>query len=211
MDEQKLTENAANAQAQEAKQEDNNGFPEDFSLEEALEAILFAAGYPVQFKKMTEVLMISELEIKAALYTMKNKYEEEERGIQLLFFDDACQLCTKEKYDKYVRLALGIRQSGKLSNSCMETLAIIAYNQPVTKAVIEQIRGVDCTYAISALTDKSLIEVSGRLDVPGKPNLYSTTPDFLRVFGLVDLEELPKPKEEDMPEEENEQITIEGI
>jgi len=93
----------------------------------------------------------------------------------------------------------------------METLAIIAYNQPVTKAVIEQIRGVDCTYAISALTDKNLITVSGKLDVPGRPNLYSTTEDFLRVFGLVGLSELPKPSEEMVAEAEPEQITIEGI
>jgi len=180
--------------------------------EQALEAILFAAGYPMTFDKLAEVLSISPLEVKAHLYTMKNKYDEaEDRGIQLVFFDDSCQLCTKECYDKYIRVALGIRQSGKLSNSCMETLAIIAYNQPVTKAVIEQIRGVDCTYAISALTDKNLITVSGKLDVPGRPNLYSTTEDFLRVFGLVGLSELPKPSEEMVAEAEPEQITIEGI
>lgn len=180
--------------------------------EQALEAILFAAGYPISFDKLAEVLNISPLEVKALLYTMKNKYDEaDDRGIQLVFFDDSCQLCTKECYDKYIRSALGIRQSGKLSNSCMETLAIIAYNQPVTKAVIEQIRGVDCTYAISALTDKNLITVSGKLDVPGKPNLYSTTDDFLRVFGLVGLSELPKPSEEMPASNEPEQITIEGI
>ena len=180
--------------------------------EQALEAVLFAAGYPLTYDKLAEVFEISPLEVKAILYTMKNKYDQaDDRGIQLVFYDDSCQLCTKEGFDKYIRAALGIRQSGKLSNSCMETLAIIAYNQPVTKAVIEQIRGVDCTYAISALTDKNLITVSGRLDVPGKPNLYSTTDDFLRVFGLVGLSELPRPKEEAEVEAEPEQITIEGI
>jgi segregation and condensation protein B len=195
--------------------EEQNSESEENTLEnpeQALEAVLFAAGYPMTYDKLAEVFEISPLEVKAILYTMKNKYDQaEDRGIQLVFYDDSCQLCTKEGFDKYIRAALGIRQSGKLSNSCMETLAIIAYNQPVTKAVIEQIRGVDCTYAISALTDKNLITVSGRLDVPGKPNLYSTTDDFLRVFGLVGLSELPKPSEEAAVESEPEQITIEGI
>ena len=180
--------------------------------EQAMEAVLFAAGYPLSYEKLAQVFEISVLEVKAILYTMKNKYDgDDDRGIQLVFYDDCCQLCTKEGFEKYIRNALGIRQSGKLSNSCMETLAIIAYNQPVTKAVIEQIRGVDCTYAISALSDKNLITVSGKLDVPGKPNLYSTTDDFLRVFGLVGLSELPRPSEESVPDTEPEQITIEGI
>jgi segregation and condensation protein B len=107
-------------------------------------------------------------------------------------FSDSCQLCTDELYERQVKTALGMRHGGALSSSSMETLAIIAYNQPATKSFIEQVRGVDSTYAITTLCEKQLIEVVGRLDVPGKPNLYATTETFLRCFGLSSLEELPK-------------------
>ena len=156
-----------------------------------LEAVLFAAGYPIEYEKLAAVAMVSETDVREAAYALHQKYEAEERGIQVVLYQNSCQFCTREGYEDYIRSALGIRQTGRLSASSLEVLAIIAYNQPVTKAVIEQIRGVDSSYALGVLTEKSLIETVGRLDVPGKPNLYGTTPDFLRVFGLSSLDELP--------------------
>ncbi len=156
-----------------------------------IEAVLFAAGYPMEYDKLATVAAVSETEAREAAWSLHQKYESEERGIQLVLYDNSCQLCTKEGFEDYIRTALGIRQTGRLSASALEVLAIVAYNQPVTKAVIEQIRGVDSSYALGVLAEKSLIETVGRLDVPGKPNLYGTTPDFLRVFGLSSLEELP--------------------
>lgn len=156
-----------------------------------IESILFAAGYPVSFKKLAEVLEISVLTVRKAVSELQNSLELENRGIRLIIVADSCQLCSKEEFEQYVRKALGIRREGKLSNSSLEVLAIVAYNQPVTKAKIEKIRGVDSSYAVSTLCDRRLIEAKGRLDAPGKPILYGTTDDFLRCFGLSTLYELP--------------------
>ena len=155
-----------------------------------IEAILFAAGFPVKYEKIAETLEITVDELKEVLESDAFKYED--RGIRLVCFSDSCQLCTNELYESTVKTALGMRHGGALSNSSMETLAIIAYNQPVTKSFIEQVRGVDSSYAVTTLCEKQLIEVVGRLDVPGKPNLYGTTETFLRCFGLSSLDELPK-------------------
>jgi segregation and condensation protein B len=155
-----------------------------------IEAILFAAGFPVKYEKIAQTLEITEDELKNILSSEAFSYEN--RGIRLVMFSDSCQLCTDELYERQVKTALGMRHGGALSSSSMETLAIIAYNQPATKSFIEQVRGVDSTYAITTLCEKQLIEVVGRLDVPGKPNLYATTETFLRCFGLSSLEELPK-------------------
>ncbi|MBQ4574781.1 MAG: SMC-Scp complex subunit ScpB, partial [Clostridia bacterium] len=105
--------------------------------------------------------------------------------------DNSCQLCTDERYKDYIKNALGIKENGNLSQTSLEVLAVIAYNQPVTKAYVEQVRGVDCSYPISSLCDKNLIRRAGHLDVPGRPILYETTEDFLRCFGLSSLGELP--------------------
>ena len=110
----------------------------------------------------------------------------------LLTFDKSCQLCTNEKYLPYIREALGIKRGGNLSASSLEVLAIAAYNQPVTRAFIDTVRGVDSAYAVGALLDKELLEPVGRLDAPGRPMLYGTTDKFLRVFGLSSLGELPE-------------------
>ena len=163
------------------------------NLEKAIEAILFAAGHPVTYAKLAEVLGYFEATIKKKVIAFAEKYNDNERrGIMLLAFENSCQLCTREEYKDYVRQTLGIKMSGKISASSLEVLAIVAYNQPVTKAFIEQVRGVDCSYAISSLSDKGLIEAKDRLDVPGRPLLYSTTEAFLRCFGINDLGELPK-------------------
>ena len=110
----------------------------------------------------------------------------------LLMFDDSCQLCTKEIFATYIREALGIRRGGNLSASSMEVLAVVAYNQPVTRTYIDTIRGVDSNYSVNSLIDKELIAAVGRLDAPGRPTLYGTTEKFLRVFGLSSIEDLPE-------------------
>ena len=161
-------------------------------LGEALEAVLFAAGYPLPYEKLAETFGKTENEMKIFVKEYAKAYNKCCRGILFLVMDDCCQLCSKEKYKDYVRSAMGIKSSGKLSASCLEALAVIAYNQPVTKAYIEQVRGVDCSWAVGTLVDKLLIEQKGRLDAPGKPILYGTTTEFLRVFGLASLEDLPK-------------------
>ena len=155
-----------------------------------IEAALFAAGFPVKFERLEEVLGLSHDDLLELLRSKAFEYKG--RGIRLVMFSDSCQLCSNEDYEKQVKSILGMRSGGALSNSALEVLAIIAYKQPVTKAFIEQVRGVDSSYAVTTLGEKQLIEVTGRLDVPGKPNLYGTTDTFLRCFGLGSLDELPK-------------------
>lgn len=163
------------------------------NVEAAIEAILFAAGYPVKYEKLSEVLGLSPKEIKLLTENMAVgiNAENSPRGLNLLTFEDSCQLCTKERFAPYIREALGIRRGGNLSASSLEVLAIVAYNQPVTRAFVDAVRGVDSSYAVTSLADKGLIEGVGRLDAPGRPVLYGTTDKFLRVFGINSLEELP--------------------
>lgn len=162
-----------------------------------IEAVLFAAGYPVKYEKIAQVLGTTPSTAKQIISEYASEYNGAysstlPRGILLLTFDDACQLCTKEEYNLHIREALGIRKGGNLSPSSIEVLAIIAYNEPVTRAYVDLVRGVDSSYAVTSLTDKHLIEVCGRLDVPGRPLLYRTTDDFLRVFGMQSLSDLPE-------------------
>ena len=158
-----------------------------------LEAILFAAGHPVTFQKLSEVIGISEKEVASLVAEYAAEYEScgLPRGIQLLPLGNACQLVTKEVFAPYIKEALGVKDGGNLSKASLETLAVIAYNQPVTRAYIDQVRGVDSAYSIGVLTDRELITEMGRMDVPGRPRLYGTTEVFLRVFGLSDISELP--------------------
>ena len=162
------------------------------NLEKAIEAILFAAGHPVTYAKLAEVLGYFEAQIKKKVLAFAEKYNENDRrGIMLLAFESSCQLCTREEYLPYIKATLGIRKGGNLSGSSLETLAIIAYNQPTTRAFVDEVRGVDSSYIIGNLLEKNLIEICGRLDVPGRPNLYKTTATFLRCFGIESLEQLP--------------------
>ena len=159
-------------------------------VERAVEAILFAAGHPVKYEKLSEVIGLSEKDLFNLIANMAKGYGG--RGIQLLMYPDACQLTTKEVFAPYIREALGIRRGGNLSNSSLEALAVVAYNQPVTRSYIDVVRGVDSSYAVTSLLDKGLIEAVGRLDAPGRPMLYGTTDKFLRVFGLSSLADLPE-------------------
>ncbi len=163
-------------------------------IEDAIEAILFAAGHPVTYAKLSAVLGLSEKDVKFFVEHMKDvRFPEKDpgSGLVLLSFPNSCQLATKEEYAPYIREALDIRRGGNLSNTSMEVLAVIAYNQPVTRSYIDEIRGVDSSYSVSSLLDKGLIEPVGRLEAPGRPVLYATTEKFLRVFGLSSLSELP--------------------
>ena len=163
-------------------------------IEAAIEAILFAAGYPVKYAKLSEVLGLSEGDVKKFLEHMEPAFNapESARGVQLLLLPETAQLCTKEHFAPYIREALGVRRGGNLSASSMEVLAIVAYNQPVTRTFIDSVRGVDSSYAVTSLLDKELIHAVGRLDVVGRPMLYETTDKFLRVFGINSLAELPE-------------------
>ena len=161
---------------------------------EIIEAVLYAAGHPVSYEKLADIMEVTVADAKELVEAYGEIYNTNTvpRGVQLIRFDKACQLCTKSEYEAYVKLALGIKQGrGSLSNSSLEVLAIIAYHQPVTRAYIEQVRGLDSSYAIAVLSEKNLIEKKGRLDVPGRPSLYGTTLDFLRCFGLTSLDQLP--------------------
>lgn len=181
-----------------------------------IEAVLFAAGYPVSYSKLSAVVGGTPAEIKKLVNSKADFYNAPDllpRGIMLLCFADSCQLCTKAEFGGYIRDALGIRRGGNLSASSLEVLAIVAYNEPVTRSFIDTVRGVDSAYAVNSLSEKHLIEPCGRLDVPGRPILYRTTEDFLRVFGMSSLGELPevegKPDVEGIPD--SEAIPMEGM
>lgn len=170
----------------------------------AIEAILFAAGHPVEYEKLSEVLGLSSKDIKNIVEAMSEEYNSEssKRGLLLLCYPESCQLATKEEFLPYIREALGIKRGGNLSASTLEALAVVAYNQPVTRAFVDAVRGVDSSYAMTSLIDKGLIESLSRLDAPGRPMLYTTTEKFLRVFGLSSLDDLPETELTPAPAEE---------
>ena len=159
------------------------------------ESILFAAGHPIDYKQLGAIFGLDEEELKKILIRYADVYNNDAdgmpRGVMLALYDTSCQLCTKPEYISYIRQALGIKKNGNLSPSSIEVLSIVAYNQPVTRAYIDAVRGVDSSYAVSSLLDRGLIACRGRLDAPGRPMLYGTTEDFLRCFGLTSVSELP--------------------
>ncbi len=167
-------------------------------FEEALEAILFAAGHPISYATLARVFEMTPGKVKDKVFEYSLKYNDPNipRGVILLTFPDSCQLSTKQYYLNEIREALGLKRNGTLSTSSMEALAIVAYNQPVTRYFVDTLRRADSSYAMNNLIDRGLIESKGRLDAPGRPMLYGTTPDFLRAFGINSIEELPKTTEE---------------
>ena len=164
---------------------------EQKELQRAIEAILFAAGERIETARLAMALETDEREIEAAANTLADTLAYERRGIRILHLDNGYQMVSSGEMADYITKALETRKPPKLSSSQLEALTIIAYYQPATKAMVEQIRGVDSSYSISALMNKKLIEEAGRLNVPGRPIQYRTTPDFLRTFGFETLEELP--------------------
>lgn len=193
-----MTENTNNIVETENAIQENQEPERVIVFEEALEAILFAAGHPISYATLARVFDMTPATIKDKVFQYSLKYNDSEipRGVILLTFSDSCQLCTKQYYLTEIRDALGIKKSGSLSTSSMEALAIIAYNQPVTRVFVDTLRRVDSSYAMNNLLDRGLIESKGRMDAPGRPMLYGTTQDFLRCFGLKDLASLPKTGEE---------------
>ncbi len=156
------------------------------------EAILFASGDPVETDRLAFAAECAPEEVQEAMKELMDRYAFERRGIRILRLESSWQMCSANELAPWVTKALETRKPPKLSASQLETLTVIAYYQPTTKTLVEQIRGVDSSYSVSALLNKKLIEESGRLNAPGRPILYRTTPDFLRTFGLSSLEELPE-------------------
>ena len=160
-------------------------------LQRAIEAILFAAGERVEVSRLAATLEVDEHEIMEAADALAGNLAFERRGIRILKLEKGYQMVSSGEMADYVTKCLETRKPPKLSSSQLEALTIIAYYQPATKAMVEQIRGVDSAYSVAALLNKRLIEEAGRLNVPGRPIQYRTTPDFLRTFGISSLEELP--------------------
>lgn len=189
---------------------DSTVYLDEIELGRALNAVLFAAGYPVEYDKLSQIFSRDKRDMKRFVRSHSLKFNELGLGIMILTFDDKVQMCTTEGYKDFIRQALGIKMSGKLSNSLLEVLAIIAYNQPCTKLFIENVRGVDSSYALTSLAERELIEAKDRLEVPGRPLLYTTTDNFLRVFGVNSLDELPK-SDSSMKDKENEELSDDDI
>lgn len=170
----------------------------------ACEAILFASGEPLEASRISEALELDIETVTAALWEVSSSLDERGSGICLLRLGSKYQLCSRVEYAQQVRSVLDIKKNAPLSPAAFEVLAVVAYNQPVTKAYVEQIRGVDCSGVISTLCQKGLLEEKGRLDLPGRPLLYGTTPDFLRCFCLTSLADLPElPEKNENPDEIN--------
>lgn len=158
----------------------------------SIEAMLFAAGDPVEPSKLAEVLDIDVENVIKMLGHLEATYDEREGGLRVIRVDGKYQICTREEYSDEVRGLLEIKKNTPLSQAAFEVLAIVAYNKTVTRSFIEQIRGVDCSGPVSNLIQKGLIEEKGRLDLPGRPLVYGTTDRFLRCFSLNSLDDLPE-------------------
>ncbi len=176
----------------------------------AFEAILFASGEPVSIERFTQVFDITPETVNEVINILKDKMDKSDSGLEVVRLENTYQLATKTNYADYIKKAFDLRRRTPLSSAALEVLAVVAYNQPVTKSFIEQVRGVDCSGVVTTLVEKGLIEERGRLELPGKPLLYGTTKNFLRCFSLSDLSELPPlPKDENTERDIGEQLEIE--
>lgn len=174
-----------------------------------IEAILFAAGREVKINELMSALELSSNEIIQAVESLKEDYESEKSGLSILKVEDSYQLCTKKEYYEYLYPVFDKRSKPNLSTAALETLSIIAYNPRITRAEIETIRGVNSDGTIYKLLDYNLIEEAGKLDAPGKPMTYKTSKEFLRMFGISSLYELPELPKYKL--DENRQIVIDDI
>ena len=172
----------------------------DLNVKAAIEAILFANGSSVETKRIAQALEITESQAEEHISALIDDYNSANRGITIIKLDDAYQMVSCKEYAPQIRTVMDLRRNTPLSQAALEVLAVVAYNQPVTKAFVEQVRGVDCSGVIGSLTAKGLVEEKGRLELPGRPLLYGTTENFLRCFNINSLEELPP-----LPETENEE------
>ncbi|MGN0537116.1 MAG: SMC-Scp complex subunit ScpB [Acutalibacteraceae bacterium] len=178
---------------------------EERELKSTIEAILFASGTPVEVEKISQALFVPAEKVCAVCDGLKSEYEKDNRGFRVIRLRDSYQMCTVEKYAEQIRTVMDLKRNTPLSQAAMETLAVIAYNQPVTKAFVEQVRGVDCSGVVSSLVARQLIEEKGRLELPGKPLLYGTTDHFLRCFNISSIEQLPP-----LPEQKTEETAEDG-
>ena len=160
-------------------------------LQSALESVLFASGEPVPVERLCLGLEVDRPTLDAVAQELMDKYKYERRGIRIVRMDTSYQMCSAPEYAPHVRKTLESRKPPKLSQPALEVLAVIAYYQPVTRAYVDQVRGVDSSYTVSLLLERDLIEEAGRLNVPGRPIQYKTTPEFLKTFGIESLEDLP--------------------
>ena len=173
------------------------------SLKGALQALLFASGEPLSIDRIAQVLALSPQQAESLALEEQEAFNAQNEGIQILRLEDSFQMCSAPLYAEQVRNLLEIKHNAPLSQAALEVLAIVAYNQPVTKAFVEQVRGVDCSGVIGSLTLKGLIEERGRLELPGRPLLYGTTDAFLRCLNIRSLADLPPlPKNEEAAEQE---------
>lgn len=164
----------------------------ELNIKNAIEAILFASGDSVSLGRMAQALELTEKQVKKYADSLVEEYNSTLRGITIIRLEDSYQMVSAEEYAPQIRTVMDLRRNTPLSQAAMEVLAVVAYNQPVTKAFVEQVRGVDCSGVIGSLTAKDLIEEKGRLELPGRPLVYGTTENFLRCFGISDLSELPE-------------------
>lgn len=156
-----------------------------------IEAILFAAGDSVPIARLSLILGVSEEEVSAAAAELQELYSSQQRGMRILRLDDKLQMCSAPEFAPYISKVMEQRKPPALSQPALETLAVVAYFQPVTRAYVEQVRGVDSSYTVGMLCERGLIEECGRLDVPGRPVLFRTTDVFLRTMGISELSQLP--------------------
>lgn len=156
-----------------------------------IESILFASGDPISIDKLSEASKLDTVTISSVLDSLERRYNVSESGLRIIRLNNAYQITTRTEYSQYIKAALENKKQTPLSAASMEVLAIVAYNQPVTKAFIEQVRGVDSSGVVNTLVDRELIEEEGRLDLPGRPISYRTSENFLRCFGLQSLAQLP--------------------
>lgn len=178
-------------------------------LTSAFEAVLFSGGEPQSIDRFSQVFDITPEKVVKVMEALEKRLNEQKSGLELLRLDNTYQLATKAEYADYIKKMFDMRRRTPLSPAALEVLAVVAYNQPVTKSFIEQVRGVDCSGVVTTLVEKGLIEERGRLELPGKPLLYGTTKNFLRCFGINDLSELPPlPKNENAEESTAEQIPL---
>ena len=187
---------------------------ENLNICAAIEAVLFAAGAPVERERIAQALEITPDEVDSKIAALLDDYNKAQTGITIIRLKNSYQMVSRKEYAPQIRTVMDLRRNTPLSQAALEVLAIVAYNQPVTKAFVEQVRGVDCSGVIGSLTSKDLIEEKGRLELPGRPLLYGTTENFLRCFNISNLENLPplpeseekesESKEEPEPKEEQE-------
>lgn len=186
-------------------------------LQAVAEAVLFACGEPLEIEKLAQVLEIDVENAESLVTTLADSYAERESGLHIVKMANRYQICTKKEYSEQIRNVLDLKRNAPLSSAAFEVLAVIAYNQPITKAYIEQVRGVDCSGVISTLCQKGLIEEVGRLELPGRPLIYGTTPEFLKCFCITSLDDLPdvpqlndkENEKEELEEAENEKVEYE--